>query len=75
MNSKNTCKAFLVQYLVYMLSAFYRQSFLDDLLEFSQSYDLNGLGYKYREEQAKRKIGVLQEELLLLEAGGCINLH
>ncbi len=48
-----------------------RQSLVDDLLEFSQSYDLHGSGYTYREEQAKRRIGVLQEEVMLLEAGGC----
>ncbi len=43
---------------------------VDELVEFGQSYDLHGSGYRYREEQAQRKIGVLQEELLLLEAGG-----
>ena len=45
---------------------------MDELLEFSQSYDLYGSGYKYREEQAERKTNVFQDELLLLEAGMAI---
>lgn len=46
-----------------------RQSLLEELTEFGLSYDLHGSGYRYREEQAKRRIAVFQEELMLLEAG------
>lgn len=49
-----------------------RQSFLDELVEFSQSYDLHDSGYKYREEQAKKKTCMMQDEMLLLEAGTTI---
>lgn len=46
-----------------------RETFRDELVEFGRGYDLHGAGCKHREEQAKRKLGVLQDELVLLEAG------
>lgn len=38
-------------------------------MEFSQCYDLHGSGLKYREEEDKKKIVILQDELILLETG------
>ena len=48
---------------------FCRQSFADKLAEFGCCFDLHGSGYKYREEEARKKVSVLQEELVLLETG------
>lgn len=47
----------------------YSQAFLEELKEFGKSYDLMGSGYKHREEQAKKRLSIVQDELLLLEAG------
>ena len=45
------------------------QVFLEELKEFGKSYDLMGSGYKHREEQARKRLSIVQDELLLLEAG------
>lgn len=45
------------------------EQFLEELIEFGKSYDLIGAGYKHREEQIQRRVGTLQDEVLLLEAG------
>lgn len=46
-----------------------RELFLQRLKKFSHCYDLHGLGSKYREEEDKKKVAVLQDELILLEIG------
>lgn len=46
-----------------------RLLFKEKLKEFSQCYDLHGSGLKYREEEDKKKLAVLQDELILLETG------
>lgn len=46
-----------------------KQIFRGKLMEFSQCYDLHGSGLKYREEEDKKKIVILQDELILLETG------
>lgn len=38
-------------------------------MEFGRRYDLHGSGLKYREEEDRKKIMVLQDELILLETG------
>ena len=47
-----------------------RHLFLEEAKEFAKSYDLTGSGFKHREEQNRKKISILQDELLLLESGG-----
>ena len=46
-----------------------KQLFKEKLKEFSQCYDLHGSGLKYREEENKKKIALLQDELIVLETG------
>jgi len=48
---------------------FCRQSFTDELSEFSRCFDLHGSGCKYRQEEARKQMSILQDELLLLETG------
>lgn len=50
-------------------SAIEKQQFLERLKEFSCCYDLHGSGLKHREEEDKKKMAVLQDELILLETG------
>lgn len=45
------------------------RAFKKELTEFGCSYDLHGAGFKQRQEEAKRKIELLQDELLLLRTG------
>eukprot|EP00731_Ephydatia_muelleri_P020824 Em0013g551a len=45
-----------------------RREFVDELKEFGHSYDLCGLGTRYREDVARRQIKDIQNEILLLEA-------
>lgn len=42
---------------------------MKELKEFSCCYDLHGSGLKYREEEDKKNISILQDELILLETG------
>ena len=49
--------------------SYYREEFLSEVKEFNKSYDLTGTSVKYREEQAKKKVAVLEEELELLGTG------
>lgn len=46
-----------------------RELFEERLKQFSHSYDLHGSGLKHREEEDKKTIATLQDELLLLETG------
>lgn len=46
-----------------------KQHFLERLEEFSRCYDLHGSGLKHREEEDKKKMAILQDELILLETG------
>ena len=46
-----------------------KEHFRGKLVEFSQCYDLHGFGLKHREEENKKKIVLLQDELILLETG------
>ena len=52
-----------------MLFLYSREDFVSEVNEFNQSYDLTGAGVRYREQQAKRKVAVLKEELKLLKTG------
>jgi hypothetical protein len=45
------------------------QSLQSKLVEFSRRYDLHRSGLKYREEEDKKEIVELQDELILLETG------
>lgn len=47
----------------------YREEFFSEVKEFNRSYDLTGAGVQYREEQVKRKVSILEEELEFLETG------
>ena len=49
--------------------SFNRREFFDELKEFGHSYDLCGLGTRYREDITKRQIRDIQNEILSLEAG------
>lgn len=46
-----------------------KQNFKKELTEFGRNYDLHGAGFKRRQEETKRKIELLQDELLLLKTG------
>lgn len=46
-----------------------RELFKKKLMEFSRRYDLHGSGLKYREEENRQRIVILQDELILLETG------
>ena len=46
-----------------------RQNFKSKLIEFGYSYDLHGSGFKRRQEETKKKIGLLQDEEMLLKTG------
>ena len=48
-----------------------KQNFKKELTEFGRNYDLHGTGFKRRQEETKRKIELLQDELLLLKTGTC----
>lgn len=50
-----------------------RHLFRGKLAEFSQCYDLHGSGLKHREEEDRKQIMVLQDELILLETGSVEN--
>ena len=47
----------------------FRLKFQQDLIHFSRCFDLHGSGMKYREDETRKHIAVLREELLLLETG------
>ena len=47
----------------------FRQNFLAEMAEFGHNYDLKGSGLQHREQQSKKHVALLQEELLLLETG------
>ena len=47
----------------------FREDFLKEAKEFSQSYDLKRSGKCYREQQIKKKVTLLQAEILMLETG------
>ena len=51
-----------------------QQLFKERLKEFSYCYDLHGSGVKYREEEDKKKLGILSDELILLETGDLFDL-
>ena len=47
----------------------HRQEFLSEASDFNKSYDLQGKGLQYREQQTRKKIALIQDEILLLETG------
>lgn len=60
---------YLIYGYMYLLHVSYREQFLKETKEFSQSFDLKGSGKYYREQQMKKKVTLLQAETLMLETG------
>lgn len=54
-------------------SSLQQQTFKESLKEFCRCYDLHGSGQRYREEEDKKQLAILNDQLILLETGNCMN--
>ena len=59
----------VTQQLIVDEIAMKQQAFKESLKEFSRCYALHDLGLRHREEEDKKELAILNDELILLETG------